>query len=101
MLVSAGANVSERKVGASLQRVAPVYHRMRQQNTASHTNPIPYSAGYPGHRLHIDQNEKLIVYGVTHVAAIDGYSGMIVGFVTMSVKNPIVLYDKLYRFIFG
>ncbi len=32
-------------------------------------NPVPEYFG------HIDQNEKLIRFGVTHVAASDGYSG--------------------------
>lgn len=99
MLTSCGVRTSERRVGRSLARVAPLYHRRRQQNIARRTNPVPYSADYPGHKLHIDQNEKLVMYGVTHVAAVDGYSGMIVGFVTMPLKNPILIYDQLYRFV--
>lgn len=37
--------------------------------------------------------------GVTYVCAIDGYSGMIVGFITIPVKNNvlIILYQQLYR----
>nr|XP_020461071.1 uncharacterized protein LOC109963123 isoform X2 [Monopterus albus] len=27
-----------------------------------------------GHKLHLDQNEKLVMFGVTHVLAIDGFS---------------------------
>ena len=30
-------------------------------------NPIPYKADYPGHKLHIDQNEKLVMYEVCHI----------------------------------
>ena len=37
------------------------------------------------------------MYGVTHVAAVDGWSGMIVGFVTMPIKNNLVIYSNLYR----
>ena len=44
--------------------------------------------------LIIDQNEKLIAFGVTHVCAVDGFSGKIVGFISMPVKSN---YDKLYR----
>ena len=65
---------------------------------ARQTNPIPYCADYPGHKVNIDQNEKLVMYGVPHVAAVDGYSGLIAGLVTMPVKNPILVYDMLYRY---
>ena len=32
------------------------------------------------------------MFGVTHACAIDGYSGKIVGFITMPVKNNIEIY---------
>lgn len=43
------------------------------------TNPVPYEAEYFGHKLelHLDQNEKLAMHGVTHVCAIDGYSAKV------------------------
>ena len=41
----------------------------------------------------MDQNEKLAMYGVIHVLAIDGYSRKIVGFVTIPRKNPITIYN--------
>ena len=91
--------MAECRIGKSLWRVAPFYNRTRLQNTARHLNLVPYSVYYPGHKVHIDQNEKLVMYGVTHAAAFDGYSSMIVGFVTMSVKIPFIIYDKLYRFV--
>ena len=47
--------------------------------------------------LNIDQNERLVRYGVTHVGAADGFSGKILNIVTMPLKNPIVIYDTLYR----
>ena len=53
---------------------APQYHQRCQTNTARLTNPIPYKADYFGHKLQIDQNEKLVIYGVTHVTATDGHS---------------------------
>ena len=34
-----------------------------------------------------DQNEKLVMYAVTHVLAVDVYSRKIVGFVTMPTKE--------------
>lgn len=97
LLSSNGVHVSQQRVGESLCRVSPGYQNARQSETARQTNPVPYHADYVGHKLHIDQNEKLIMYGVTHVAAIDGYSGMILGFITMPVKNNVEIYENLYR----
>ncbi|CAG2250686.1 unnamed protein product [Mytilus edulis] len=37
-------------------------------------NPVPYQADHFGHKIHLDQNEKLVMFGVTHVIAVDGYS---------------------------
>ncbi|KAL9965196.1 hypothetical protein ACROYT_G028964 [Oculina patagonica] len=94
---SSGIHVAERRVGSSLARVAPAYHDQRQDRTEQLTNPIPYSAEYFGHKLHIDQNEKLVMYGVVHVCAIDGYSGKIVSHALMAVKNNLLIYEHIYR----
>lgn len=51
----------------------------------------------PHVKVHIDQNEKLVMFGVTHVCAVDGYSGKIVGFATMARKNNALIYEHLYR----
>ena len=96
LLAAEGARVSETRVGESLKRVAPTLHQRRQQNAARQLNPVPYHADYFGHKLHIDQNEKLVMYGVTHVCATDGYSRKIVGFVTMPVKNNLEIYEHLF-----
>ncbi|RVE63435.1 hypothetical protein OJAV_G00136250 [Oryzias javanicus] len=50
-----------------------------------------------GHKLHLDQNEKLGMFGVTHVLAVDGYSSKIVAHATMPVKNNLVIYEEVYR----
>lgn len=50
-----------------------------------------------GHKLHLDQNEKLVMFGVTHVLAIDGFSSQIVAYNTMPVKNNLTIYQKVYR----
>ena len=71
----------------------PNYHAARATATARQINPIPYSAKYFGHEVHIDQNEKLVMYGVSHVCAIDGYSGKIVGFISMPIKNCVEIYS--------
>ena len=97
LLRSQGINVSQERVRKSLSIINPYYHSLRTTRTERQTNPIPYSADYFGHKLHVDQNEKLIMYGATHICAIDGYSGMIVGFITTPIKNNIEIYSHLYR----
>ena len=65
VMVGEGISVSERRVyvGDSLARVAPTYQRSWQLNMRGQKkNPVPYSAEYPGHKMHIDQKEKLIMY---------------------------------------
>jgi len=93
-----GLNVGQNRVAQALRSTAPVYHRRRQTNTARHINPIPYKADYFGHKLHMDQNEKIVMYGVVHVAAIDGHSRYVVGGATMPIKNNMVIYRDVYRF---
>lgn len=45
----------------------------------------------------MDQNEKLGMFGVTHVLAVDGFSSKIVATSTMPVKNNLVIYERVYR----
>ena len=96
-LRSQGVHVSQRRVGASLSRVAPRPAQNRRAQTHRQINPIPYRSEYYGEKLHIDQNEKLGMFGVTHVLAVDGYSRKIVGIVTMPVKNAITIYHAILR----
>ncbi|XP_028424305.1 uncharacterized protein LOC114548520 isoform X2 [Perca flavescens] len=49
-----------------------------------------------GNKIHMDQNEKLVRFGVTHVVAVD-YSSKIVANATMPVKNNLVIYEEVYR----
>ena len=37
------------------------------------------------------------MYGATHVIAVDGYSRKIVRCITLPVKNPIAIYEMLFR----
>ena len=90
-------NISQRRVASAFQVVAPIYHQRRQANTARMINPIPYRADYFGHKLHIDQNKKLVMYGVTHVVAIDGHSRFIPAGSTMPVKNNKTIYERIFR----
>ena len=97
LLASQGLLVSQERVGELLNRINPTYHGARRTTTARTMNPVPYRADYFGHKVHVDQNEKLVMYGVTHICAVDGFSGKIVGFVTMQVKDNIEIYTHLFR----
>lgn len=96
LLKSQDIVVSETRVGESLQRVNPGYHCKRKESTSRMFNPVPYHADYFGHKVHIDQSEKLVMYGVTHICAIDGFSGKIV-VITTPVKNCVEIYSHLFR----
>ena len=63
--------VSERRLQLLMPANAPQAHHSRQQNSQEQTNPAMYTARYCGHKLHLDQNEKLIHYGVIYVLARD------------------------------
>lgn len=92
-----GMRVGRRRLQSSLRRVSPVYHEQRRNDMVRRANPVPYYSPYHGHKLHIDQNEKLKDFGVTHVCFSDGHSSQIVCILTMPVKNPIVIYEGLFR----
>ena len=97
LLASEGIRVCQLRVGQSLQRVNPAHHQRRMTRTHRLTNPVSYSADYYfGEKLHIDQNEKLVMFGVTHVCGVDGYSGKIVTFTIMPNKNNVIIYEHLY-----
>ena len=89
----------ELQIGKALQSVSPGYNFQRRTNTARATNPIPYRADYFDQKLHVDQNEKLVAYGVIHVAALDGYIRYANAATTMPIKNIKVIYTRLYRYV--
>ena len=95
VLASKGAKAGEQRVGISLRHVSPVYTQACKHKVARMTNPASYIAGYFGHKLHFDQNEKNVMLGVTHICAIDGFSRKIVAFSTMPVKNNCMIYDTI------
>lgn len=92
-LASQGIRAGQWQIAAVMPYVNPAYHHQRQADTARLLNPIPYSARYFGHKLHIDQNEKMVMFGDTHVRAIDGFSGRIVVFASMPIKNNVDIYE--------
>ncbi|XP_066930020.1 uncharacterized protein [Clytia hemisphaerica] len=89
--------IGETRISKALSTVSPVYTAQRRTQARRAINPIPYRADYFGHKLHMDQNEKLVMYGVTHVAAIDGHSRFVVATSTMPVKNNLTIYREIYR----
>ena len=97
-LASQGINVSEERVADSLQRMDPISYDQRRHNTVDRVNPVRYCARYFGHKVHLDQNEKLSMFGVTHAIARDGYSGKIVAHLTLPVKNGLAIYEAVYRY---
>lgn len=84
-------------MGRALQQVNPSHQQARATRANRRLNPIPYHASYFGQKLHIDQNEKLVMFGVTHICAIDGFSGKVVGFVSMPIKNNVEIYRHLFQ----
>ena len=98
-LDSKGIFVSEPKIAKSLERVAPDSFQSRRHNIIDRTNPHPYAANYFGHKIHLDQNEKLVMFGTTHIIAVDGFSGMIVSHLTIPIKNNKMIYEHVYRYI--
>ena len=92
-----GVAVSERKLKRMLPTVSPSGHYLRLHCSQQRTNLTLYTARYFGHKLHLDQNEKLVHYGVTYVMARDGYSGKIVAAAMMSRKNSMIIYEQVYH----
>ena len=66
-----GLSVGQNRVGNALATVCPRNHQQRREGTFRQINPIPYRADYFGHKIHFDQNEKLVMYRVSLVVAID------------------------------
>ena len=89
--------ISQRRISAVRKHVARLHQQARNSNTARIMNPIPYRAYCFGHKLHLDQNEKLVLYGVTHVIAVDGHSRFAVAAKCMAIKNNKVIYSEVYR----
>ena len=94
----AGVRVGIRRIAKSLKRVKAVPQEIQRQNTIDRDNPFICDVRYFGKILHLDQNEKLGMFGVTYVTAIDVYSGKIVAGVTTPRKNNLLIYDKIYRY---
>ena len=66
-----------------------MHSQAQRSSTVRLENPKTYRADYFGHKLLCDQNEKLVMLGVTHVCAMDGYSKKIVALITTPVKKTL------------
>ncbi|XP_029210672.2 uncharacterized protein LOC114974661 [Acropora millepora] len=95
--ITSGA-ISQKRISEASNRVAPRAFQARTFDTLQRTNPIPYFAPYFGYKGHFDQNEKVAqTFGMTHVVFIDGCSRFVLGSVSMPIKNPILIYEHLFR----
>ena len=81
------------------QQFCPRKHQQRRNEAFRQVNPIPYDADYFGYKMHFDQNEKLVMYGVTYLVTVGGYSRFITGACTMPVNNNLVIYEEVIRYI--
>ena len=97
-MTSCRITAGDKRIGKALSVVSPLYQVQRNSNTARQTNSFPFHVDYFGHKLHMDQNEKLTMYGLTEVSACDGYSGKIVAFATMPVKNNVLICEHIYKY---
>ena len=90
--------ISQRRVSVALRTVAPDAYEARTRDLLERTNPVPYVSPYFGYKCHFDQNEKIGQhYGCTNVAVIDGCSRLVAGFASMPIKNPILIYEFVFR----
>ena len=54
-------SILERKVGNALKKIFPGTQAERCMQVGRSFNPKVYKPYYLGHKLHVDQNEKLMV----------------------------------------
>ena len=92
-----GVYTSERKVGNALKKICPRPQAERCMQAERSFNPKVYQVDYFGHKLLVDQNEKLVMYVVSYVVARDGYFRKITGYTTMAIKSNLTIYEKMFR----
>lgn len=95
-LKATGVNAAEVRVGQAQTAVAEVAQFSRFIGAQRQMNPSPYCAPHFGYSLHIDQNEKLVDYGVVFVLAVDGLSNFMAAAAVMPHKNNITIYEHVF-----
>ena len=60
----------------------------RRRDAIALLNPLPYRATYFGEKLHLDQNEKCVMFWVTHIVALDSFSRRIVRIYNQPKEKP-------------
>ena len=85
-----------RKVGTAVKKNCPITQTERCIRAGRSFTSKVYKANDFGHKLLVDHNDKLVMYGVTHVVARDGYFGMITGYATIAIKINLTRYEKMF-----
>ena len=60
LLAAKGVKAGQRQISGVLPAVNPSYHHRRLMQTARQINLVPYHASYFGHKMYVDQDEKLV-----------------------------------------
>ena len=96
-LRSMEVSISKIQVGNTLKEICPRAKPNRCMQAGRSFNPKIYKVDYFGHKMLLDQNEKLVMDGITQVVARDGYFGMITGYATIANKNNLTIYEKFFQ----
>ena len=63
LLLSQGLRISQSRVGTALRSTNPSYHLQRCSSAADEINPVPYSAEYFQHKLHVSLASQTLTCG--------------------------------------
>lgn len=64
--------------------------RRKEKRRRLSAKPMPH-ADYFCHKCHCDRNKKLVMFGATYICGMDSFSGKVVGFVTISCFEIIIM----------
>ena len=87
------------RAGNALATVCPRNHQQRRERMLRQVNTIPYRADYFSHKMHFDQNEKLVMVRSDSCCGHRWSSRFITGAYTMPVKNNLVIYEEVFRYV--
>jgi len=99
VLAANGYRGGEQRIGRSLKLASPLYSQARKNSVARSTNPGRYRADFLfWTKASYRSERKNVMFGVTHVCAVDGFSWKIVAFSTIPIKNNYIIYENVYRY---